>query len=143
MSDEIQLISDDNGLAIIGPGSAVELLLTTYGLESRDLPPARLANVIGGAGNAGQAAARIAVNSGRWMQITEKSARQIKQIGLMKSTETGLSLGVIKASGKSPIRGLVEFSKGPQELGSIVGNPAALGSVAGMMSQYTMLQMIE
>ena len=143
MSDEIQLISDDNGLAVIGPGSAVELFLTTYGFESRELPPARLFSVIGGVGNAGNTTATVAENSGRWAQITEKPARQIKQFGLMKSRETGLSLATVTSPETGRIKAAVEFAKGPQELGPIIGNPAALGSLAGMMSQYAMQQEME
>lgn len=143
MSDEIQLISDGNGLAVIGPQSAIELFLTSRELESTEMSTSRLSSIFGGISGAGQAGATIAENSGRWVQISEKSARQIKQFGLMKSRTTGLSLGTVTSPETGRIKALVEFTKGPQELGALVGNPAALGGLAGMMSQYAMQQKMD
>ena len=86
MENEIELISDGDGLAVIGSPSAVERFLEAEGLQSRDLGLARLGKVmnIGAAGV--QAAAATVADSGRWVKLTEESAEMVKKYGLMPST---------------------------------------------------------
>lgn len=136
---EIQLISDDEGLAVIGDPVDVERFLAVRGLPSRDLGLQRLRPALGAAAGAAQAGSEIAANSGRWVKLTEKSAEQIKQFGLMKSSKTGLSLGVVQAK-DGRIKGIVEFAKGP---GSPLGNPAMLAGAAGIMAQVAMQQTMD
>lgn len=47
MTSEIQLISDGDGLAVIGEASAVELFLATEGLTSRSFALPRLRTCTG------------------------------------------------------------------------------------------------
>ncbi len=47
MSSEIQLISDGDGLAVIGDRAAVDRFLVSEGLPSRDLGLERLGSVLG------------------------------------------------------------------------------------------------
>lgn len=53
MSNEIQLISDGDGLAVIGSPTAVERFLVSEGLPSKDLGLPRLSSILtSGAGTA-------------------------------------------------------------------------------------------
>jgi hypothetical protein len=136
---EIQLISDGDGLALIGDPMAVERFLDSNGLPSKDLGLHRLRPVLGAAAGAAQASSEIAANSGRWLKLTEESARLVTEHGLRTSSKTGLSSGVLKGN-SGQIKGFVEFAKGP---GSLLTNPAILAGAAGIMAQFAMQQAMD
>jgi hypothetical protein len=79
MANEIQLISDGDGLAVIGDPTAVERFLVSEGLPSKDLGLPRLRTVLSTGASAAQAGPEIAANSGRWVKLTEDSAQAIKK----------------------------------------------------------------
>jgi hypothetical protein len=142
MSDEIQLVSDDDGLAIIGNPTDVERFLISEGLDklpSRDLGLQRFGKTAGRGAVVMQTGSAIATGSGRWVQITEESAQLIKKYGLMRSKDTGLRLGVVQPHGDK-IKGIVQFARGP---GSILANPAILAGAAGIMAQFAIQQQME
>ncbi|WP_419707723.1 hypothetical protein [Promicromonospora sp. NFX87] len=139
MDHEIQLISDGDGLALIGDPMAVERFLDSNGLPSKDLGLHRLRPVLGAAAGAAQASSEIAANSGRWLKLTEESARLVTEHGLRTSSKTGLSSGVLKGN-SGQIKGFVEFAKGP---GSLLTNPAILAGAAGIMAQLAMQQAMD
>lgn len=74
MDDDIQLISDGDGLAVIGSPTAVERFLVSEGLPSKDLGLPRLGSTLMAVAGAAQAGSEIAANSGRWVMVTEQSA---------------------------------------------------------------------
>ena len=83
MDNEIQLISDGDGLAVIGESTDVERLLVSEGLSSKDLDaPPRSRPQYGAA--ATQAGSEIAANSGRWVKLTKSPQRLVKKYGLKK-----------------------------------------------------------
>jgi len=133
MDNGIQLVSDGEGLAVIGDPADVERFLVSEGLlsSSKDLGLQRLGPVLSTGAGVAQAGSEIAANSGRWVKLTEESAQAIKKFGLRESSKTGLSTGVIKGS-KGQIGAFVEFVKGP---GSLLANPAILAGAAGIMAQ--------
>lgn len=133
---DIQLITDGEGLAVIGEPSAVERFL--HGLPSVDLDLPRLSKVTGTGAAVAQASSTAMESSGRWVKLTEESARLIKEHGLRTDSKTGLSTGVVNGSkGKGQIGGFVKFAKAP---GSVVANPALLAGAAGIMAQAAMRQ---
>lgn len=141
MDDEIQLVCDGEGLAVIGDPAAVERFLVSEGLESSDLGLQRLGPSLARAAGVTQAASEMAANSGRWVKLTDESVEAIKKYGLMKSKTTGLDLGVIQAKehgGK--IKGVVQFAKGS---GLRPTNPALLAGAAGIMAQLAMQQTMQ
>lgn len=138
MNDEIQLIRDDHGLAIIGNPAAVERFLVSEGLPSKDLGLQRLGSVLSTGAGAAQAGSEIAANSGRWVKLTEKSAQDFKKYTLMKGSEPGVSRAVLTENGK--ISGLLEVVRTP---GSLAANPALLAGAAGLMAQLAMQQTME
>ena len=89
MDNEIQLISDGDGLAVIGDPTAVERFLVSEGLPSKDLGLPRLGSVLSAGAGAAQAGSEIAANSGRWVKLTKESAQLVKKYGLMEELEDG------------------------------------------------------
>ena len=136
MDNEIQLISDGDGLAVIGAATDVERFLTSEGLSSKDLGLQRLKSVVGTGAVVARAGSEIAAESGRWVKLTPESASLVKKYGLRESSKTGLSTGVVKGP-KGQTRGFVEFVKGPR---SLLTNPAVLAGAAGIMAQVAMQQ---
>ncbi len=140
MDNEIQLISDGDGLAVIGNPTDVERFLVSEGLtSSKDLGLPRLGSVLSTGAAAAQAGSDIAANSGRWVKLTKQSAQLVKKHGLRESSKTGLSTGVVKGN-NGQIKGFVEFAKGP---GSLLTNPALLAGAAGIMAQLAMQQTMD
>ncbi|MFC4913236.1 hypothetical protein [Actinomadura gamaensis] len=139
MDGEIQLISDGEGLAIIGDPADVDRFLAAEGLPSKDLGLRRLRSAFGNGAAAAQAGSEIAANSGRWVKLTRESAQLTKKYGLRKSSKTGLSTGAVKGH-NGQIKGFVEFVKGPRAL---LTSPAALAGAAGIMAQLAMQQAMD
>lgn len=139
MDNEIQLISDGDGLAVIGDPSAVERFLNSEGLSSKDLGLQRLRPAIGSAAGVAQAGSEIAANSGRWVQLTKESAQLATKFPMVKNSTTGLSTGVLRGD-KGQFVKVLEFAKGP---GSVLANPAILAGAAGIMAQVAMQQAMD
>ena len=141
MDNEIQLISDGDGLAVIGDPTAVERFLVSEGLSSKDLGLSRLGAVLSTGAAATQAGSEIAANSGRWVKLTKESAQLVKKHGLRESSKTGLSTGVLTGSKKGQVGGFVSFVKAPGSL--LLTNPALLAGAAGIMAQVAMQQTMD
>lgn len=139
MDDEIQLISDGDGLAVIGDPGAVERFLISEGLPSEDLRLPWLGAVLSAGAAVAQAGSEIAANSGRWVKMSKESAQLVGKYGLRRSSKTDLLTGVLK--GKSgQIKGFVQFERGP---GALLTNPALLAGAAGIMAQLAMQQTMD
>lgn len=139
MDDDVQLISDGDGLAVIGEPSAVERFLAANELPTgRDLGLERLKPVAGMAAAAMQAGSVMAENHGRWVKLSEKSTELLKAHSAMKGSLPDLQRGVIMDGNK--IKGIVEFARGP---GTYLTNPAVLSGAAGIMAQYAMQQAMD
>jgi hypothetical protein len=139
MDDEVQLISDGDGLAVMGDPAAVERFLAAEGLSSRDLGLPRLGAVLSTGAAVAQAGSEIAANSGRWVKLTKESAQLVSKHGLRKSSKTGLSTGVLKGN-SGQVRGIIQFAREP---GSLLANPALLAGAAGIMAQVAMQQTMD
>jgi hypothetical protein len=138
MDDEIQLISDDDGLAVIGDPAAVERFLVSEGLSSKDLGLPRLGAVLNTGAAVAQAGSEIAANSGRWVKVTKESAQALKKYPLMKGSRPGVSRAVLTSNGKS--KGFLEVVRTP---GSLLANPGILAGAAGLMAQLAMQQAMD
>src|SRR4051794_5276288 len=99
LNNEIELISDGDGLAVIGDPAAVEMFLVSEGMSGRDLGLERLRPSIGTAAATVQAGSEISAHAGRWVKLTKDSAAQIDKFGLMKGSSSGVSRGIVKANG--------------------------------------------
>lgn len=140
--DEIELVSDGDGIALIGDRLAVERFLSTAGVVSREL---NLSHTLGGALNVGSAAAKggseVAANAGRWVKLTEESAKALKLGNAMKGSSDSVSRAIVTTS-KGKISNILEFVK-PGTVGSMLTSPAMLAGAAGIMAQFAMQQTMQ
>lgn len=141
MDNEIQLISDGDGLAVIGNTTVLEGFLASENLPSKDLGQRQLTSLLGTGAALAQAGSEIAANSGRWVKLTAESAQRVKKYGLRENAMTGVSTGVVKGP-KGQIREFVEFVKLPGAR-SLLNNPAALANAARLMAQVAMQQTMD
>jgi hypothetical protein len=138
MDHEIQLISDDDGLAVIGHPAAVERFLVSEGLPSKELGLQRLGSALNAGAGLAQAGSEIAANSGRWVKLTEKSTQAMQKYKVMKGSETGVGRAVLTDHGKT--KHILEFVRTP---GALLTNPALLAGAAGLMAQLAMQQTMD
>ncbi|WP_193614144.1 hypothetical protein [Nocardioides lijunqiniae] len=140
MTGEIQLISDGDGLAVVGQKADVEAFFADRELSetSRPLELHQVKALL----NAGSGVAGIgsewAATHGRWMKLTEDSYQRMKKEGLRKSRRTGLRTGVFDG-GKGQTGGFTEFLDTGR---SFLANPANLAGAAGVMAQLSAQAMI-
>ncbi|KRF31109.1 hypothetical protein ASG83_09820 [Yonghaparkia sp. Soil809] len=138
---EIQLVGDGDGVAVLGPPSAVEQFLRAEGLEAAEFPLGRLAGTAAMGGAALQAGGMVAEHSGRWVKMTKESYEVMKKYDLMRNSKTGLEVGVVYAKGqKGGIKHLVQFTRGA---GASLTNPAVLAGLGGMLNQMALQQSID
>lgn len=139
LENEIQLISDGDGLAVIGHPAAVDRFLTAERLPSKDLELKRLSSALRTGATLAKAGFEIADHSGRWVQLTAKSAEAIKKYNLMTGSESGVSRAVLTDHGK--ITGLLEIVQ--QTPSALLTNPAILTGAPGLMAQLAMQQTMD
>ena len=131
MDDEVQLISDGDGLAVIGEPTAVERFLDSLGLLSlsKDLGSQRLGTVLRAGAGVARAGSEIA-SSGRWVKLTKESAQHLKEFGLTESKTPGVSWAM--AGKRGSIKSWLQIET-PSV--SSLANPATFAGVAGIMAQ--------
>ncbi|MEV4348420.1 hypothetical protein AB0J83_28535 [Actinoplanes sp. NPDC049596] len=132
---EVQLISDGDGLAVIGSPAAVERFLAAEELPSKDLDLPRLGSVLSTAAAVARAGSEIAVQSGRWVKLTAESAAKVRKFGLTPTKTPGVSHAMIGKAGAS--KSWLQIATGP---GAKLSNPALLAGAAGIMAQLAMQQ---
>ena len=137
MDDEIELISDGDGLAVIGNPTAVERFMASVGLSSNAGSP-RLGAAFSAGASVAQTGSEIAANSGRWVKLTEESAQKVKKFGLTATKTPGVSHAMVGQPGD--IKKWIQIVKAP---GSMVTNPAMLAGAAGIMAQIAMQQQMD
>ena len=139
MAHEIELINDGDGIAVIGPSSAVEQFLMSQDLPSKELDLKRIGSTLNSAAGVAQAGSEISVESGRWVKLTKESAAALKTSATMRGSRDGVSRAILtEKNGK--IKGILEIMDGP---GQMLGNPAVLAGAAGIMAQMAMQQTMD
>ncbi len=81
---ELQLMTEGDGLAIIGEPTEIERFLVSQGLDrapSKDLSH-RLGSLMRNASALTQTGSEVAANAGRWVKLTEESAAKVAALGL-------------------------------------------------------------
>jgi len=140
MSTEIQLISDGDGLAVIGNTTDVDRFLTSQGLDrqpSRDLNLQRISPFLNTGATAAQIGAELAANSGRWVRLTPESAVAVRAFGLMPTKIPGVNHAMIGQPGD--IKKWLQIDKVP----GLLAPPLVLPALATMMSQQAMQQQMD
>ena len=138
MSADVQLISDGDGLAVIGSPTAVELFLAGEQLASKTLGLPKLASAFRVGAQAVEAYTDIADMAGRWVELTKESRQLLTKHGLKKSSASGVSTAVVNTSKGN---GLVGFAK--HSASQLSKNPAVLSGAAGLMAQLAMQQTMD
>lgn len=142
MSGEIELVSDGVGVAIFGDTRDVERFLSSAGVTSKEIAlHQKLGTALHAGSGAAQAGSQIAANSGRWVKLTEESAKALKLGKAMKGSSDGVSRAIATTS-KGKVTKILEFVK-PGSVGSMLTNPAMLAGAAGIMAQLAMQQTME
>lgn len=135
MNHEIQLISDGDGLAVIGDSTAVECFLATEELPSEKLDLYRIKGALSAGAAAAQVGSEIAASSGRWVKLTAESAQKLKEYELVPTGTRGVKHAMLRERGR--MKSWLQIEKTP---GTMLTNPAMLAGVAGIMSQLAMQQ---
>lgn len=141
MGNEIELVTDGDGLAVIGNSADVERFLLDQGLDrapSKVLDTRRLSSFVGTGGTAMQVGSELATNSGRWVKLTAESAQAVKQYGLMATKTPGVSHAMIGKPGE--VKQWLRIAQAPTKL---LGGPLALSAVSTMMQQQAMQQQMD
>jgi hypothetical protein len=133
LDNEVELISDGDGLAIIGNPTAVERFMASVGLSSNAGSP-RLGAVFSVGASVVQTGSEIAAGSGRWVKLTKESAQNLKRYGLTDTKTQGVSHAM--AGQRGSIKKWLQI----ETPGAMVRNPAMLAGAAGIMAQLAMQQ---
>lgn len=141
MGNEIELVADGDGLAVIGNSADVERFLLDQGLStapSKELDVRRLSSFAGTGGTALRVGSEVAANSGRWVKLTAESAQAVKQYGLMATKTPGVSHAMIGKRGE--VKQWLQIAKAPT---SLLSGPLALSALSTMMQQQAMQQQMD
>jgi hypothetical protein len=142
MNNEIELISDGEGLAVIGDAASVEQFLASEGLTPTKPDQPNVGAALMKLATAAQAGATIATamapaSSARWVKLTKESAAAVDKHGLMSSKSTpGVSYAMVGKPGK--IKEWIQIDKVGSKL-----NPATFASAGALMSQIAMQQQMD
>ncbi|MBA8793590.1 rRNA processing protein Krr1/Pno1 [Friedmanniella endophytica] len=140
MNNELELVSDGDGLAVIGDATTVDLFLSSAGVASREFDFAgRLGSLLSQAAGLTQVGSQVAAESGRWVKLTEESAKAMKLGKLMRGSSDSINRAVV-VTNKGEITKLLEIVKPGA---GTFSNPALLGGAAGIMAQLAMEQAME
>ena len=138
MSGELEVISDGDGVVVLGPSSEVARFVEGLTAPVKDLDLPKLRRVVSSGGATAQASATIAADAGKWIKLTDESARKLKQLEAMKGSAGDVSRAILMEKGKTSH--ILEFAKTP---GAMLSNPAVLTGAAGMMAQLAMQQTMD
>lgn len=141
MGNEIELVADGDGLAVIGNSADVERFLLDQGLDKASpkvLDLSRLSSLAGTSGASLRVGSEVATNSGRWVKLTAESAQAVKQYGLMATKTPGVSHAMIGKPGE--VKQWLQIAQAPTKL---LGGPLALSAVSTMMQQQAMQQQMD
>jgi hypothetical protein len=141
MANEIELVSDGDGLVVLGASVDVERFLHSTGLDQtpqRNINVHHLSSLLGMGGAAMQVGANLAENSGRWVKLTAESAKAVKEFGLMPTTTQGVSHAMI--GNRGDIKQWIQIIHSPTAL---LSGPLALTALSTMMQQRAMQQQMD
>lgn len=136
---EVELVSDGDGLVIFGEPAAVERFIAATGMPSRQLDLRPLNQTVARGGSALQTASEVSAHAGRWMKLTEESARVAHTSNLVQRSG-GKFVQATTRGAKGQFGKNLQFVAKP---GAMLTNPAFLAGVGGIMAQYAMQQTME
>ena len=143
MSNELELVADEEGLAVVGNATDVERFFLSAGLDhlpSRDLDLQRLRSLTNTAGTAVGVAGDVAANSGRWVKLTADSAKAMHEFGLMavKDGPPGVRHAMVGQPGD-----IGRWLQIDQASTMLLSGPFALTALSTMMQQRAMQEQMD
>jgi len=141
MSSEIELVSDGDSLVAIGASADVERFFLSTGLAqfpSREIDLKRLRSFATTGAEAAKISVDLALNSGRWVQLTDASAAAVKEFGLMATKTPGVSHAMIGDPGD--IQKWLQITKAPTAL---LSGPFAVTALASLMQQRVIQEQMD
>lgn len=141
MSGEIELISDGDGLAVLGDVGNIDRFFSVAGIDSasaQELDLNRLASITSAGSAAAQMGANYLENAGRWVKLTKESADAIKKVGLTPTKTPGVNYAMIGTPGD--IKQWLRISQAPTAL---LAGPFAITALATLMQQQAMQQQMD
>lgn len=132
-TQDITVIQDEQGITFLGDAGAIDLWLKEEGFDSRAFK-AKAVKTASMAGKGAQKISDVMVESGRWVKLTEESAKLVDKYG-KNGNKGNLLSGVVRQKNGSIVKHL-QFVK-PGQL-----NPAMLTGVSGVMAQMALEQAI-
>ena len=133
MNDEVELVRDGDGLAVVGHPSAVDRFLSSMGLGevAVALHIDKLERTLGTGSELAKTAADIVEKSGRYVKLTKESAARLKAEGFIETKTKGVSYAMFGQPGE--VGGWVQVER---TAGALLTNPAMLAGAAGLMAQF-------
>lgn len=138
MDHEIELIRDEDGIALIGDATAIERFLVSEGIPFRDLELTKRLPALSTLGAAVEIGGQVAENAGRWVKLTEESAALKKILTSMAGSSDNVRRAILMDDNKTAK--ILEYITSP---GTLLTNPAVLSGVGGIMSQVAMQQAMD
>ena len=134
MGDEVELVSDGEGLIIAGDQAVVERFVKDHEWlgEPRELRPGSLSVWLSTAGHAASTAGHVLEHSTRYLKLTPESAQKLMdEGGLMPTKKDGISYAMLGKPGD--VKSWLQVEDGPA---AFMSNPAVLAGVGGLLSQF-------
>ena len=144
--DDIEVISDGEGLVLVGEPTQVAKFVAASGLPSTSIDFARLTATAGIGASVLNAAADISANAGRWVKLTEESARAAQVLPVVQNSATKFWHATTRGDKGQFVKNLQFVTKPGSPLakpGALLTNPAVLSGVGGIMAQYAMQQTMD
>ena len=139
VTHEIDVMSDGDGLAVIGAPADVDAFLTSQGLQATDLKLERLTGpAFKGSAALLHAGQVVAEQSGRWLKLTEESAAAMKKLPMVQNATTGNLHATLRAT-NGPFAKNLQFTPAAAALNP----PVLLAASAAMMTQMSLQQSID
>ncbi|RRD24450.1 hypothetical protein [Actinomyces bowdenii] len=135
MADEVELVQDSEGLAVVGERGAVKRFLEQAGLWAASQDLEELGSVLDIAPGVAEAVLDTSSTAGRYVKLTEESARDIRELGLVPTKTDGISYAMVGQPGS--IAKWVRIETG---VTSWLTNPVILSGAAGIMAQLARQQ---
>src|SRR5699024_11821245 len=89
VTEEIELINDGDGIAVFGAARDVDAFLSSRGFDAVELEVARLRPSYNAAAGILGAASFAVAESGKWLQLTDESAKALKNFSMVQNSVTG------------------------------------------------------
>jgi hypothetical protein len=137
MKDEIEIVSNGKEIAIFGKKSILRKFVNELGIsdDSVEMNSGRLAKFVGRVAHGFDAGSKIAEASGRWLLLTEESARKLRESELIKSKKHGEGVFHIMLGKPGEIASWLQAEVGN---GTLFTNPAVLSGISNYLAQQSL-----